>query len=102
MFYLDDKYSQGVRDTIIDNRWREHDALRKDFVAIAHNLYKFPDDYELSVLTTESKITDCSEGRVIVYYHYFEFGLPFPLDLMLVKIFKCWKICLAQLHSLAR
>lgn len=39
-------------------------------------------------------------GHVAIYAHMLDFGLRFPLDPFIVKIFRAWTICLSQLTSL--
>lgn len=100
MFFLDPNYSQGVRDTKIDDRWRE-EAIKWDYLGAAHELLQLPERYELSLQAAECRVTQCLEGNVAIYSHYIDFGLRFPLDPTLVKILQGWNICLAQLHPLA-
>lgn len=62
--------------------------------------FAFPDDYRLVMPAEGDKIIDCPPGHVAIYAHMLDFGLRFPLDPFIIKIFRAWNIYLAQLTSL--
>ena len=93
-------YSSGPKNTVICKNWRAV-ALELKYCEVAKELYGFPPEYNLVIPAEGSKVVDCPAGHVAVYAHHLEFGLRFPLDLVLVKILQAFNVCLAQLTPLA-
>ena len=93
-------YSSGPKNTVICKGWRAT-ALEPDYCGVAKELYALPSEYNLVIPAEGSKVIDCPEGHIVVYAYHFEFGLRFPLDLVMVKILKAFDVCLAQLTPLA-
>ena len=92
-------YSSGPKNTTICRNWREY-ALHLNYCR-AEDLYDFSTAYKLVIAIEGSKVTDCPTKHMAIYAHHLEFGLRFPLNLVLVKILKAFNVCLAQLTPLA-
>lgn len=83
----------------IDLIWRKT-ALGNMFCSTGAKAFAFPDGYELLMPSEGCRVTDCHPGHVAVYRHMLDFGLGFPLDPFIVKIFKVCNICLSQITPL--
>lgn len=71
-----------------------------DYCGVAKEFYAPPIEYNLIIPGEGSKVIDSPTGHIAFYAHHFEFGLRYPLDLVLVKILKAFHV-LAQLTPLA-
>lgn len=93
-------YEKGSpTDVVIDAGWRRT-CLKHNFCHRALEAFAFLDDYALVLLVEGSRVPDCPVGHIAIYAHLLDFGLRFPLDPFIVKIFKAWNICLSQLTLL--
>lgn len=68
--------------------------FRKRFLTKGPIYFAFPYEYKLVLPAEEDRITDWPPRHVAIYAHMLEFGLRFPLDPFIVKIFQPWNICL--------
>lgn len=71
------------------------------YCEVAKKLYVFPLEYSLVIPNEGATVIDCPAGHVALYAHHLEFGVRFPLDIVLAKIFQAFNVCLAQLIPLA-
>lgn len=92
-------YSHDPKNTVICKGWRAA-VLELDYCKVAKDLYALPPEYNLVIPAEGSRVIDCPRGHIAVYAHHFEYGLRFPLDLVLAKILQAFNICLAQLTPL--
>lgn len=83
----------------VDSEWLEI-CVENRYCVKGPEYFAFLDGHDLVLPAVGSRVTDCPAGHVAIYAHMLDFGLRFPLDPFIVKIFQAWNICLSQLTPL--
>lgn len=70
----------------VDADWMEICRENK-FLINGPVYFAFLEEYELVLPAVRSRITGCPPGHVAIYAYMLDFGLRFPLDSFIVKVF---------------